>query len=129
MSEAEKLNRILEILVSLESTLHSNSPNNGYKIVLFLIPIFGIVFGCGLLFAIFYWWHKQKLELIRSGNYRPFHFDLKAYSFFLGLLLTFTGLALSIVFIIVMGKSMAILGGLVPFAVGLSLLTYYKLGR
>jgi hypothetical protein len=100
-----------------------------YKIVLYLVPIFGIVFGTTLLFFLFYWWHKQKLELIRNNLYQVEKFDLKTYSFFLGLLLTFTGLSISIVFVLVLGRSLALLGGLIPFAIGLGLLTYYKMSR
>jgi hypothetical protein len=66
------------------------------------------------------------MALIHSGQYKPWSFDIRLYSFFLGLLLTFTGFALSFVFILVLGKSMAMLGGLIPFAIGLGLLTFYK---
>ncbi|HMV41162.1 MAG TPA: hypothetical protein PK079_05645 [Leptospiraceae bacterium] len=119
----QNINSILELI----QTTHE--PNNGYKIVLFLVPIFGIVFGSTLLCLIFLFWHRQRMELIKSGLYKPIAFDFRAYSFFLGLLLTFTGLTLAIVFIIVLGKSLAMLGGLIPLAIGLSLLTYYKFSR
>jgi len=125
------LQKILEkldllILQTSECNLESSS---SYRFVLYLIPISGIVFGTTLLFFIFYWWYRQRMEIIRQGLYRPIEFNLKTYSFFLGLLLTFTGLVLSIVFIIALGKSTAILGGLVPLAVGLSLLSFYKFHR
>jgi len=100
-----------------------------YKIILFLVPIFGIVFGTTLLFFLFYWWHKQRIEIIRSNLYKQEKFDLRLYSFFLGLLLTFTGLSISIVFILVLGRSLALLGGLIPFGIGLGLLTFYKTTR
>lgn len=119
----QNIQSILELLLS------SHEPNNGYKIVLFLVPIFGIVFGSTLLCLIFWMWHKQRMELIKTGLYKPFEFDFRAYSFFLGLLLTFTGATLAIVFIIVLGKSLAMLGGLIPLAIGLSLLTFYKLRK
>jgi hypothetical protein len=124
----ETLQEILNTLKQIQETLDSNpSPNsNSYKIVLYLVPIFGIVFGSGFLFSIFYWWHKQRIEMIRSNLYKPVQFNLRLYSFFLGLLLTFTGFVLSLVFIMVLGNSLAMLGGLLPLAVGLSLLTFYK---
>lgn len=118
--------RILQLLVEIKSYQEEHS---SYKIILYLVPNIGIIFGTGLLFFLFQWWHKQKMALIQSGQYKTWTFDLRAYSFFLGLLLTFTGFALSFVFILVMGRSMAILGGLLPFAIGLGLLTYYKLSR
>ncbi|MBP9886422.1 MAG: hypothetical protein KBF93_08995 [Leptospiraceae bacterium] len=119
----QNIQSILELLQT------SHEPNNGYKIVLFLVPIFGIVFGSTLLCLIFLFWHKQRMELIKTGLYKPFEFDFRAYSFFLGLLLTFTGATLAIVFIVVLGKSLAMLGGLIPLAIGLSLLTFYKLRK
>lgn len=119
----ESLRLILELLQSGQVS------NNGYKIVLFLVPIFGIVFGSSVLCLIFYMWHKQRMELIKTGLYKPIIFDFRAYSFFLGLLLTFTGLTLAIVFIMVLGNSLAMLGGLIPLAIGLSLLTFYKLRK
>ncbi len=124
----ETLSEILKTLKQIQEALDSQQPNesNSYKIVLYLVPIFGIVFGSGFLFSLFYWWHRQRLEMIRSNLYKPVQFNLRLYSFFLGLLLTFTGFVLSLVFIMVLGKSLAMLGGLLPLAVGLSLLTFYK---
>ncbi|HMV78654.1 MAG TPA: hypothetical protein PKA14_12040, partial [Leptospiraceae bacterium] len=111
MNEQETLSRILEILHEIQTQGSSNS----YKIVLFLVPIFGIVFGSALLFFLLLFWHKQRMELIRTGQYKPWQLDLRVFSFFLGLLLAFVGAGLSLVFIIVLGKSLAMLGGLIPF--------------
>ncbi|HNI97414.1 MAG TPA: hypothetical protein PL169_15190 [Leptospiraceae bacterium] len=125
MNEQETLSRILEIL----QEIHTQGSSNSHKIVLFLVPIFGIVFGSTLLFFLLLFWHKQRMELIRTGQYKPWQLDLRVFSFFLGLLLTFVGAGLSLVFITVLGKSLAILGGLIPFAIGLSLLSFYKLQK
>ncbi|HNF23796.1 MAG TPA: hypothetical protein PKN56_18050 [Leptospiraceae bacterium] len=125
MNEQETLSRILEILHEIQTQGSSNS----YKIVLFLVPIFGIVFGSALLFFLLLFWHKQRMELIRTGQYKPWQLDLRVFSFFLGLLLAFVGAGLSLVFIIVLGKSLAMLGGLIPFTLGLSLLSFYKLQK
>ena len=127
----ETLQEILRTLRQIQETLELNPPSisNSYKIVLYLVPIFGIVFGSGLIFSIFLLWHRQRIELIRSNIYKPVQFNFRLYSFFLGLLLTFTGFVLSMVFIMVLGKSLAMLGGLIPLAVGLSLLTFYKLEK
>ncbi|MCX7997470.1 MAG: hypothetical protein N3A69_00775 [Leptospiraceae bacterium] len=121
-----KISEQLEKLTNNLESCHVSQESTASTLLLYLIPIFGIVFGTTLLFFIFYWWYKQRVELIRSGLYKPIQFNLRVYSFFLGLLLTFTGAVLSIVFIMVFGNSLAILGGLVPLAVGLSLLTFYK---
>ena len=126
----EALQEILKTLQQIQEFLEANPPGHqNYKIVLYLVPIFGIVFGTALLFFIFYWWYRQRMELIRSNLYKPIEFNIRLYSFFLGLLLTFTGLVLTVVFIMVLGKTLAMLGGLLPLAIGLSLLVFYKLEK
>ncbi|GBF51554.1 hypothetical protein LPTSP4_30920 [Leptospira ryugenii] len=120
----EQYDTILQILREIQAFQEESRAS---KIILYLVPNMGIIFGTTLLFFLFLWMHRQKMALIQSGQYKPWSFDLRAYSFFLGLLLTFTGLALSIVFISVLGNSLAMLGGVIPFAIGLGLLTYYKL--
>lgn len=125
-AEKEVLDASLNIILE---AVRSGQQDNSYKVVLYIVPIAGIVFGCTLLFFLFYWWHRQKLELIRKDQYRPFPFDFRAYAFFLGLLLTYTGFALTVVLIVVLGKSLAMLGGVIPLAIGLGLLSYYKLRR
>lgn len=118
-----------ETIVTLLTEIQKTGGSDPYRLVLYLVPNIGIIFGTTLLFFLFQWWHKQKMALIQSGQYKPWSFDIRLYSFFLGLLLTFTGFALSFVFILVLGRSMAMLGGLIPFAIGLGLLTFYKMSR
>ncbi|EOQ97277.1 hypothetical protein LEP1GSC195_3565 [Leptospira wolbachii serovar Codice str. CDC] len=118
-----------ETIVTLLTKIQESGGSDPYRLVLYLVPNIGIIFGTTLLFFLFQWWHKQKMALIQSGQYKPWSFDIRLYSFFLGLLLTFTGFALSFVFILVLGNSMAMLGGLIPFAIGLGLLTFYKMYR
>lgn len=118
-----------ETIVTLLIEIQKTGGSDPYRLVLYLVPNIGIIFGTTLLFFLFQWWHKQKMALIHSGQYKPWSFDIRLYSFFLGLLLTFTGFALSFVFILVLGRSMAMLGGLIPFAIGLGLLTFYKMSR
>ena len=126
LAEKEALDASLKLILDAVQAGHQD---NSYKIVLYIVPIAGIVFGCTLLFFLFFWWHRQKLELIRTNQYKPFPFDFRAYSFFLGLLLTYTGFGLSVVLIIVLGKSLAMLGGVIPLAIGLGLLSFSKFRR
>ena len=81
----ETLQEILNTLKQIQETLDSNSSpgSNSYKVVLYLVPIFGIVFGSGFLFSIFYWWHKQRIEMIRSNIYKPIQYiaAVMLYSF------------------------------------------------
>ncbi|EMO08218.1 hypothetical protein LEP1GSC137_0467 [Leptospira borgpetersenii str. Noumea 25] len=54
MNPEEKV-KLLETLDLILKHLQNQSPNPGsdYKVVLYLVPIFGIVFGCALLFLFF----------------------------------------------------------------------------
>ena len=123
----EQYESILRSLPDIKTAL--GEERSSYKFILYMVPNIGIIFGTTLLFFLFKWWHNQKMALIQTGQFKPWSFDLRAYSFFLGLLLTFTGFALSFVFIFVLGRSMAMMGGLIPFAIGLGLLTFYKLSK
>ncbi|BDA80438.1 hypothetical protein LPTSP3_g33680 [Leptospira kobayashii] len=123
----EQYESILRSLTDIKTAL--GEERSSYKFILYMVPNIGIIFGTTLLFFLFKWWHNQKMALIQTGQFKPWSFDLRAYSFFLGLLLTFTGFALSFVFILVLGRSMAMMGGLIPFAIGLGLLTFYKLSK
>ncbi len=129
MDNQKILEQILKNQELILDLIQNYEPSNGYKIVLFLVPIFGIVFGSVLISVIAYFWYKQRLELIRAGLYKSSGFNFRVYSFFVGLVLSFTGIALLIVFILVLGNSLAMLGGVIPLAIGLSLLTYYKMQK
>ena len=107
----------------------SNECSITYNIMLFLVPIFGIIFGCSLLFSVFHWSHKQRMEMIKLGIYKKEPINLERYALLLGILLSFIGIVLTSSFFWVLGKSLAILGGLIPFSVGLSFLVYYKVKR
>ncbi len=63
--------KLLETLDLILKHLQSQSSNSGsdYKVVLYLVPIFGIVFGSALLIFDFYWWYRQRIEIIKAGLY------------------------------------------------------------
>ncbi|MGJ4745911.1 hypothetical protein [Leptospira dzoumogneensis] len=121
--EKEALFRSLE---QIRIAIQAGQPGGEYKAILYSIPIVGIIFGWLLLFFLFFWWYRQRMAIIKAGLYQKEKFDLRLYSFFLGLILTFVGVALSVTFILVLGKSLAMLGGLIPLGTGLGLLCYYK---
>lgn len=121
--EKEALFRSLD---QIRVAIQSSQVGGEYKAILYSIPIVGIIFGWLLLFFLFFWWYRQRMAIIKAGLYQKEKFDLRLYSFFLGLILTFVGIALSVTFILVLGKSLAMLGGLVPLGTGLGLLCYYK---
>lgn len=100
--------------------------SSAYQIILSVIPIVGIAFGCVLLLFIFYWNYKQRIRIIEKGMYRRVQFNLPLFSFFIGIVLTTVGLALSIFFLIMTkGYSYAMLGGIIPLFLGIGMIVFY----
>jgi hypothetical protein len=99
------------------------------QIILSLIPIVGIVMGAVLAFFYLLWSHREKVRLIERGLYEAKKFDLDTFCLLAGLLLVGTGAVLSALFIVIEGASYALLGGLIPFAAGISFLMFFMLRR
>lgn len=96
------------------------------QIIISIIPIVGIVFGGTLVFFYLLWRHKQILMQVKTGNYKPSNFDLKIFSLMLGILLTGVGSVLTLFFALMNGLSYQMLGGLIPFVLGICLLIFYR---
>ncbi len=99
------------------------------QIILAIIPIVGIVMGAVVVFFYLLWRHKQIVRQIEKGVYTKPVFDLYLFSIMNGFLLTGTGLVLSILFLFIEGLSYTLLGGLIPFALGISLIAFYFVTR
>lgn len=99
------------------------------QIIIAIVPIVGIVMGSVVIFFYLLWRHKQIVRLITIGEYKRQVFDLYLFSLLTGFLLSGTGLVLSILFISIEGLSYVLLGGLIPFALGLSLIAFYFVTR
>lgn len=99
------------------------------QIILAVVPIVGIVMGAVVIFFYLLWRHRQIVRLITIGEYKRPVFDLYLFSILTGFLLTGTGLVLSLLFIFIEGLSYALLGGLIPFALGISLVAFYFVTR
>jgi len=101
------------------------------QIIIAIIPIVGIVMGSAVVFFYLLWDHRRRTLLIKAGQYRPPRFDLTAFSLLTGLLLASTGLALTIFLGAALGAkaSYGLLGGIIPLAVGVGLLSYYVIKR
>ena len=95
------------------------------QVVIAVIPIVGIVFGCLIVFFSLLWRHKHITLLIKAGNYIPPRFNLLLFSLLTGLLLTGVGLVLSILFYMIEGISYQMLGGLIPCILGVCLVVFY----
>ena len=99
------------------------------QVIVSIIPIVGIVFGGIIIFFYLLWRYRQNVWQIKNGTYTPHDFDLRLFALLAGLLLAFVGFVLSVLFIIIEGISYAVLGGLIPFALGVSLLVFYQLSK
>jgi hypothetical protein len=99
------------------------------QIIFSIVPIVGIVMAAVIAFFYLLWSHREKVRLIERGQYETKRIDLDTFSLLAGLLLTSVGAVLSVLFIIVEGASYALLGGLIPFAAGLSFLVFFSLRR
>ena len=97
------------------------------QIIISIIPIVGIGIG-GIVIFFYILWHHHEVKLrIKNGTYKTYYFDMQAFSLLTGLLLTGIGLILTILFLCIEGFSYILLGGLIPFVIGVSLLLFYKL--
>lgn len=99
------------------------------QVIFSIVPIVGIVMAAVIAFFYLLWSHREKVRLIERGQYETKRIDLDTFSLLAGLLLTSVGAVLSVLFIIVEGASYALLGGLIPFAAGLSFLVFFSLRR
>ena len=96
------------------------------QVIISVIPIVGIVIGGTAIFFYLLWRHMQIKLLIKSGNYKPVHFDIKLFTLLTGILLTGVGLVLTVLILIIEGFNYPQLGGLIPLTIGICLLIFYK---
>jgi hypothetical protein len=105
----------------------NETASNAAQIIIAIVPIVGIAIGGIVLFFYILWHHHETKLQIRTGTYKPQKFDFKTFSLLCGILLTAVGLILTLVFAILDHFSYTLLAGLIPFAVGISFLIFYKL--
>jgi hypothetical protein len=99
------------------------------QVIISVIPIVGIVMGSVVVFFYLLWNHRQKMLLIKTGNFQKTEFDLLSFSLFTGLLLCTVGVTLTVFFALFRGLDYALLGGIIPLACGVGLLVYYGIRR
>jgi hypothetical protein len=97
------------------------------QVIIAVIPIVGIAIGGVVVFFYLLWHHLEIRKQIQTGTYKHEKFNLKAYSLLIGLLLTGTGLMLTLFFSLINGVSPSLLGGLIPLSIGICLIIFYKL--
>jgi hypothetical protein len=104
-------------------------PSTAAQVIISVIPIVGIVMGAVVVFFYLLWNHRQKMLLIKTGNYSRPDFDLFSFSLLTGLLLTCVGISLTVFLAIVRGFSYVLLGGIIPLSIGVGLLIYFGMNR
>ena len=97
------------------------------QIIISIVPIVGIAIGGVVLFFFILWRHHEIKLQIKTGTFVPSKIHYKAFSLLAGLLLTGTGVMLSLVFAVLDGFTYSMLGGLIPAVIGICLLVFYKI--
>ncbi|MGN0729672.1 hypothetical protein [Treponema sp.] len=97
------------------------------QVIVSIIPVVGICFAASVIFFALLWKHRENVMLIQRDLYKPPRIDMKSFSLLLGLCLVGVGIVLSVMFILLKPLSWGLLGGLIPFAVGLMLLVYNRI--
>jgi len=116
----ELSNETLEKLATLISSRSSIT-----EIIIALIPIIGIIGGCFIFFSIFLFYYKQRVLIIKSGNYKPFKPNWNLILLLAGMMNIAFGIAITIVFIINKAYGYELLGGLIPLLVGVAIIFTY----
>lgn len=107
--------------------METTSISHAAQIIVAIIPIVGIAIGGVIVFFYLLWHHHEVKLQVKNGTYKKGNFDLKSFSLLTGMLLTSVGSMLTIIFAILAGLSYALLGGLIPLALGISFIVFYKI--
>ncbi|HOP64440.1 MAG TPA: hypothetical protein PK358_15335 [Spirochaetota bacterium] len=102
-------------------------PSTAAQVIVSIIPIVGIVMGCTVIFFYLLWNYRLKKEMIQKGIYSRTPFDMETFSLLAGLILFILGLILVFFFLVKDGFSYGVLSGLIPAAIGFSLLIYVRI--
>ena len=102
-------------------------PSTAAQIIVSIIPIVGIVMGCTVIMFYLLFSYRLKKEMIEKGIYSRIPFDMETFSLLAGLVLFTLGLILVFFFLIKDGFRYGVLSGLIPSAIGVSLLIYVRI--
>jgi len=107
-----------------------NGTSTAAQVIISIIPIVGIFMGSIVIFFYLLWNYRRRALLIKAGHYNKPDFNLLTFSLLSGLLLSSVGVALTVFLsVAVEGVSYGLLGGIIPLAVGVGLLTFYVIKR
>ena len=97
------------------------------QIIIAVIPIVGIVMGSVLVFFYFLWRHRQIMLQIKTNTYIRPAINIRFFCLLLGIMLTVIGCVLFGLFYLIAGIGYILLGGLIPLALGISLILFYAI--
>jgi hypothetical protein len=85
--------------------------------------------GSLVIFFYLLWNHRRRTLIIKAGHYLRPDFNLLTFSLLSGLLLSTVGVALTALLSVIGKASYDLLGGIIPLAMGISLLAFYIIKR
>lgn len=96
------------------------------QILITVLPIVAVSTVSVLLFFYLLWRHREIMCRIHTNQYSAHIFNYKVFALLTGILLIAVGSVLTVVFIIASKNAYALLGGLIPLALGIGLLIFYR---
>ncbi len=114
----------------LSSLAGQQQESEAAQIILSIVPLVAVVFGCTLFFFFLFWNYRLRKLMIQNGQpYRlPFD-DLRLWVLLLGLLALMAGIPIASLFYFIEGFSYILLGGLIPLFTGVGLILFYVYSR
>ena len=97
------------------------------QVIISIVPIVGITFAAIIVFFALLWKHRENKLKIMNGTFKEINFNLEIFSLFTGLCLLGVGVVITGIFLLLKPNSFGILGGLVTFSLGITLLIFYKI--
>ena len=104
-------------------------PSEASQIILSIVPIIGVLFGSLLFLSLFYFFQKQKMLLIEKGIYKPMNLNWNLIFIVTGFIIAFSGLVITIVFLINKAYGFELLAGGLPLGIGIAIILSYLLSN
>jgi len=109
-----------------QNTRNLAGVNSAAQVLLAAIPIVSVSVLAVLSFFVFLWdFRKQRLMIERGMTPKPRNIDDKLL--LIGIVALFVGIGLLVFFSLKTGLSNSLLGGIIPTASGMGIITYYIL--
>jgi hypothetical protein len=95
------------------------------QVIISIIPIVGIVTGGTVVFFYLLWRHREISLQIKLGQ-TPKKLNLRLFALLSGILLLCVGAVLTAIFVFLAGLSFMLLGGLIPLALGIGFIVFFR---